>query len=159
MEVIRAKNKLGPGYVNNFQYHRESDVLLTAAERRELYTSGLHSSILFNYNSKACEGATCLESSPSQSLSFFVHSPHATMLHGASPVNTKPIQEALLSSGGVQVGAILKGEREREVVVVVVVVVRGGQGVKCTGNLPCITPHRTRVVYVCLHTTPYRYGV
>ena len=35
---------------------------------------------MFTYNAKACDGQLCLESSPTENPSFFVHSPHATRL-------------------------------------------------------------------------------
>ena len=45
-----------------------------------LYDSRLSSSIVFMYNPMACDGQLCLEASPTENPSFFVHSPHATML-------------------------------------------------------------------------------
>ena len=103
-ETIRAISLLGPGYVNNFQYPRETSVLLPANDARELYQTGLANTIICNYNPKACDAKTCRESSPhNATCQFFAHSPHATMLPDVQAVTTHPILEALFSSGGVQV--------------------------------------------------------
>ena len=45
-----------------------------------LYDGKLSNSIVFMYSPKACDGQLCLESSPTDNPSFFVHSPHATLL-------------------------------------------------------------------------------
>lgn len=45
-----------------------------------LYDGKLASSIAFTYNAKATDAQLCLESSPRENASIFVHSPHALML-------------------------------------------------------------------------------
>ncbi|KAK6317602.1 hypothetical protein J4Q44_G00130020 [Coregonus suidteri] len=47
---------------------------------RVLYDGKLASSISFTYNAKATDAQLCLESSPRENPSIFVHSPHALML-------------------------------------------------------------------------------
>ena len=36
--------------------------------------------MVVSYNAKAVDGQLCLEASPEENESYFVHSPHATML-------------------------------------------------------------------------------
>ncbi|XP_062513649.1 neurobeachin-like isoform X2 [Corticium candelabrum] len=100
--TIAALFKLGPSYRSHFKYSAESDVPMTAQEKKLLYDSRLSSSIVFMYNPMACDGQLCLEASPTENPSFFVHSPHATMLEGVRPVVTQSIDSALHSIGGVQ---------------------------------------------------------
>lgn len=45
-----------------------------------LYDGKLASAIAFTYNAKATDAQLCLESSPKENASIFVHSPHALML-------------------------------------------------------------------------------
>ena len=40
----------------------------------------LANSLVISYNAKAIDGQLCLEASPAENDSCFVHSPHATML-------------------------------------------------------------------------------
>ena len=45
-----------------------------------LFDGHLSSVVVFSYNAKAVDGQLCLEASPVDNGSFFVHSPHATLL-------------------------------------------------------------------------------
>ena len=45
-----------------------------------LFDGRLSEAVLFSYNAKAVDGQLCLESSPLDNPSPFVHSPHATIL-------------------------------------------------------------------------------
>lgn len=50
-----------------------------------LYDGKLSSSIAFTYNPRATDAQLCLESSPKDNVSIFVHSPHALMLQVITP--------------------------------------------------------------------------
>lgn len=52
-----------------------------------LYDGKLSSSIAFTYNPRATDAQLCLESSPKDNASIFVHSPHALMLQVIFPFN------------------------------------------------------------------------
>lgn len=54
-----------------------------------LYDGKLASSIAFAYNAKATDAQLCLESSPKENGSIFVHSPHALMLQVSGPTQSK----------------------------------------------------------------------
>lgn len=82
-------------------------VRLQASHRRALYASNLSAFIMFNYNAKACEGSSCLETSPDENSTVFSHSPHATLLPGAEPILTHSLLEAIKSLGGIQVSALV----------------------------------------------------
>ena len=45
-----------------------------------LFDGHLSEAVLFSYNAKAVDGQLCLESSPIENPSPFIHSPHATLL-------------------------------------------------------------------------------
>ena len=45
-----------------------------------LFDGHLSEAVAFSYNAKAVDGQLCLESSPIENPSPFVHSPHATLL-------------------------------------------------------------------------------
>ncbi|XP_065829708.1 lipopolysaccharide-responsive and beige-like anchor protein isoform X2 [Oscarella lobularis] len=101
--TVAAMYKLGPSYRSQYRYESEADCFLDDSERRALYDGRLSASIVFTYNAKACDGQLCLESSPTENPSFFVHSPHATRLEGVVPVVTQSFFSALHSAGGIQI--------------------------------------------------------
>ncbi|XP_007902212.1 lipopolysaccharide-responsive and beige-like anchor protein isoform X1 [Callorhinchus milii] len=100
---IFAIYQLGPGYKGIFKFKAESDLLLAEHHKSLLYDGKLSSSIAFTYNPKATDAQLCLESSPKDNPSIFVHSPHALMLQDVKAVVTHSIQSAIHSIGGVQV--------------------------------------------------------
>lgn len=63
-----------------FKYKAESDLLFAEHHKTILYDGKLSSSIAFSYNPRATDAQLCLESSPKDNASIFVHSPHALML-------------------------------------------------------------------------------
>lgn len=63
-----------------FKYKAESDLLFAEHHKTLLYDGKLSSSIAFTYNPRATDAQLCLESSPKDNASIFVHSPHALML-------------------------------------------------------------------------------
>lgn len=63
-----------------FKYKAESDLLFAEHHKTLLYDGKLSSSIAFAYNPRATDAQLCLESSPKDNASIFVHSPHALML-------------------------------------------------------------------------------
>ncbi|KAH0625056.1 hypothetical protein JD844_033108 [Phrynosoma platyrhinos] len=77
---IFAIHQLGPGYKSTFKFKSESDIHLAEHHKQVLYDGKLASSIAFTYNAKATDAQLCLESSPKENPSIFVHSPHALML-------------------------------------------------------------------------------
>ncbi|XP_067897231.1 lipopolysaccharide-responsive and beige-like anchor protein [Heterodontus francisci] len=100
---IFAIYQLGPGYKGTFKFKAESDLLLAEHHKSLLYDGKLSSSIAFTYNPKATDAQLCLESSPKDNPSIFVHSPHALMLQDVKAVVTHSVQSAIHSIGGVQV--------------------------------------------------------
>ncbi|XP_067848250.1 lipopolysaccharide-responsive and beige-like anchor protein isoform X1 [Heptranchias perlo] len=100
---IFAIYQLGPGYKGTFKFKAESDLLLAEHHKLLLYDGKLSSSIAFTYNPKATDAQLCLESSPKDNPSIFVHSPHALMLQDVKAVVTHSVQSAIHSIGGVQV--------------------------------------------------------
>ncbi|XP_059821003.1 lipopolysaccharide-responsive and beige-like anchor protein [Hypanus sabinus] len=100
---IFAIYQLGPGYKGAFKFKAESDLLLAEHHKSLLYDGKLSSSIAFTYNPKATDAQLCLESSPKDNPSIFVHSPHALMLQDVKAVVTHSVQSAIHSIGGVQV--------------------------------------------------------
>ncbi|KPP77129.1 hypothetical protein Z043_103467 [Scleropages formosus] len=111
---ILAVYHLGPGYKNEdrllcvepkgtFRHRAECDLLFAEHHRTLLYDGKLSSCIAFTYNPRATDGQLCLESSPRDSPSVFVHSPHALMLQDVRDVSTHSVQSAIHSMGGVQV--------------------------------------------------------
>ncbi|XP_069782538.1 lipopolysaccharide-responsive and beige-like anchor protein isoform X2 [Narcine bancroftii] len=100
---IFAIYQLGPGYKGAFKFKAESDLLLAEHHKSLLYDGKLSSAIAFTYNPKATDAQLCLESSPKDNSSIFVHSPHALMLQDVKAVVTHSIQSAIHSIGGVQV--------------------------------------------------------
>uniref|UniRef100_UPI00398E3F74 lipopolysaccharide-responsive and beige-like anchor protein isoform X2 n=1 Tax=Pristiophorus japonicus TaxID=55135 RepID=UPI00398E3F74 len=100
---IFAIYQLGPGYKGTFKFKAESDLLLAEHHKSLLYDDKLSSSIAFTYNPKATDAQLCLESSPKDNPSIFVHSPHALMLQDVKAVVTHSVQSAIHSIGGVQV--------------------------------------------------------
>lgn len=65
---------------STFKFKSESDIHLAEHHKQVLYDGKLASSISFTYNAKATDAQLCLESSPRENSSIFVHSPHALML-------------------------------------------------------------------------------
>uniref|UniRef100_A0A8C7PDF7 LPS responsive beige-like anchor protein n=1 Tax=Oncorhynchus mykiss TaxID=8022 RepID=A0A8C7PDF7_ONCMY len=100
---ILAIYQLGPGYKGTFKYKAESDLLFAEHHKTLLYDGKLSSGISFSYNPRATDAQLCLESSPKDNASIFVHSPHALMLQDVKAVVTHSVQSAIHSIGGVQV--------------------------------------------------------
>ncbi|KAM6940702.1 lipopolysaccharide-responsive and beige-like anchor protein [Xenentodon cancila] len=100
---ILAICQLGPGYQGTFKYKAESDLLFAEHHKTLLYDGKLSSSIAFTYNPRATDAQLCLESSPKDNASIFVHSPHALMLQDVKAVVTHSVQSGIHSIGGVQV--------------------------------------------------------
>lgn len=69
-----------------FKYKAESDLLFAEHHKTLLYDGKLSSSIAFTYNPRATDAQLCLESSPKDNASIFVHSPHALMLQVIVPL-------------------------------------------------------------------------
>ncbi|KAF3852485.1 hypothetical protein F7725_005840 [Dissostichus mawsoni] len=86
-----------------FKYKAESDLLFAEHHKTLLYDGKLSSSIAFAYNPRATDAQLCLESSPKENASIFVHSPHALMLQDVKAVVTHSVQSGIHSIGGVQV--------------------------------------------------------
>ncbi|XP_015197373.1 neurobeachin isoform X12 [Lepisosteus oculatus] len=100
---IFAIHQLGPGYKSTFKFKSESDIHLAEHHKQVLYDGKLASSIAFTYNAKATDAQLCLESSPKENPSIFVHSPHALMLQDVKAIVTHSIHSAIHSIGGIQV--------------------------------------------------------
>ncbi|KAM4585354.1 lipopolysaccharide-responsive and beige-like anchor protein isoform 3-T3 [Odontesthes bonariensis] len=100
---IFAIYQLGPGYQGTFKHKAESDLLFAEHHKTLLYDGKLSSSIAFAYNPRATDAQLCLESSPKDNASIFVHSPHALMLQDVKAVVTHSVQSGIHSIGGVQV--------------------------------------------------------
>ncbi|XP_055738249.1 neurobeachin-like [Salvelinus fontinalis] len=100
---IFAIHQLGPGYKSTFKFKSESDIHLAEHHKQVLYDGKQASSISFTYNAKATDAQLCLESSPRENASIFVHSPHALMLQDVKAIVTHSIHSAIHSIGGIQV--------------------------------------------------------
>ncbi|KAL0973092.1 hypothetical protein UPYG_G00198850 [Umbra pygmaea] len=100
---IFAIHQLGAGYKGTFKFKSESDIHLAEHHKQVLYDGKLASSISFTYNAKATDAQLCLESSPKENASIFVHSPHALMLQDVKAIVTHSIHSAIHSIGGIQV--------------------------------------------------------
>ncbi|KAI5607332.1 lipopolysaccharide-responsive and beige-like anchor protein isoform X7 [Silurus asotus] len=100
---ILAIYQLGPSYQGVFKYKAESDLLFADHHKSLLYDGKLSASIAFTYNPRATDAQLCLESSPRDNMSIFIHSPHALMLQDVKAVVTHSVQSAIHSIGGVQV--------------------------------------------------------
>ncbi|KAK1792795.1 hypothetical protein P4O66_012708 [Electrophorus voltai] len=100
---ILAIFQLGAGYKGTFKYKAESDLLFAEHHKALLYDGKLAGSVAFTYNPRATDAQLCLESSPKDNASIFVHSPHALMLQDVKAVTTHSVQSAIHSIGGVQV--------------------------------------------------------
>ncbi|XP_007441078.3 lipopolysaccharide-responsive and beige-like anchor protein [Python bivittatus] len=100
---IFAIYQLGLGYKGTFKFKGESDLFLADHHKQLLYDGKLSNAIAFTYNPRATDAQLCLESSPKDNPSIFVHSPHALMLQDVKAVITHSIQSAMHSIGGVQV--------------------------------------------------------
>uniref|UniRef100_A0A673M9U7 Neurobeachin n=1 Tax=Sinocyclocheilus rhinocerous TaxID=307959 RepID=A0A673M9U7_9TELE len=88
---------------STFKFKSESDIHLAEHHKQVLYDGKLASSIGFTYNAKATDAQLCLESSPRENPSIFVHSPHALMLQDVKAIVTHSIHSAIHSIGGIQV--------------------------------------------------------
>lgn len=86
-----------PSLQSTFKFKSESDIHLAEHHKQVLYDGKLASSISFTYNAKATDAQLCLESSPRENPSIFVHSPHALMLQVRVDVNPKNNCPHLLS--------------------------------------------------------------
>ncbi|KAK5868888.1 hypothetical protein PBY51_009863 [Eleginops maclovinus] len=100
---IFAIHQLGSGYKSTFKFKSESDIHLAEHHKQVLYDGKLASSIAFTYNAKATDAQLCLQSSPKENPSIFVHSPHALMLQDVKATGTHSIHSAIHSIGGIQV--------------------------------------------------------
>ncbi|XP_039606175.1 lipopolysaccharide-responsive and beige-like anchor protein isoform X4 [Polypterus senegalus] len=100
---ILAIYQLGPGYKGTFKYKAESDLLFAEHHKLLLYEGKLSNCIAFTYNPRATDAQLCLESSPKDNPSIFVHSPHALMLQNVKAEVTHSVPSAIHSIGGVQV--------------------------------------------------------
>ncbi|XP_045058553.2 lipopolysaccharide-responsive and beige-like anchor protein isoform X1 [Desmodus rotundus] len=100
---IFAIYQLGLGYKGTFKFKAESDLFLAEHHKLLLYDGKLSSAIAFTYNPRATDAQLCLESSPKDNPSIFVHSPHALMLQDVKAVLTHSIHSAMHSIGGAQV--------------------------------------------------------
>ncbi|XP_034024289.1 neurobeachin [Thalassophryne amazonica] len=100
---IFAIHQLGSGYKSTFKFKSESDMHLAEHHKQVLYDGKLANSIAFTYNAKATDAQLCLESSPKENFSIFVHSPHALMLQNVKATVTHSIHSAIHSIGGIQV--------------------------------------------------------
>uniref|UniRef100_A0A803TLZ6 LPS responsive beige-like anchor protein n=1 Tax=Anolis carolinensis TaxID=28377 RepID=A0A803TLZ6_ANOCA len=100
---IFAIYQLGLGYKGTFKFKGESDLFLADHHKQLLYDGKLSNAVAFTYNPRATDAQLCLESSPKDNPSIFVHSPHALMLQDVKAVVTHSIQSAMHSIGGVQV--------------------------------------------------------
>uniref|UniRef100_A0A672PHL4 LPS responsive beige-like anchor protein n=1 Tax=Sinocyclocheilus grahami TaxID=75366 RepID=A0A672PHL4_SINGR len=100
---ILAIYQLGPGYKGTFKHKAESDLMFAEHHKMLLYDGKLSASIAFTYNPRATDAQLCLESSPKDNASIFVHSPHALMLQDVKAMVTHSVQSAIHSIGGVQV--------------------------------------------------------
>ncbi|NXL05982.1 NBEA protein, partial [Mesembrinibis cayennensis] len=90
-------------FQSTFKFKSESDIHLAEHHKQVLYDGKLASSIAFTYNAKATDAQLCLESSPKENPSIFVHSPHALMLQDVKAIVTHSIHSAIHSIGGIQV--------------------------------------------------------
>lgn len=88
---------LSPSLQSTFKFKSESDIHLAEHHKQVLYDGKLASSISFTYNAKATDAQLCLESSPRENPSIFVHSPHALMLQvsvaGVCWVDVHPLND------------------------------------------------------------------
>ncbi|XP_056265946.1 LOW QUALITY PROTEIN: lipopolysaccharide-responsive and beige-like anchor protein [Pseudoliparis swirei] len=100
---VLAIFQLGSGYQGTFKYKAESDLLFAVHHKLLLYDGKLSSSISFAYNPRATDAQLCLESSPRDNASIFIHSPHALMLQDVKAVVTHSVQSGIHSIGGMQV--------------------------------------------------------
>lgn len=73
-------------FQGTFKHKAESDLLFAEHHKTLLYDGKLSSSIAFTYNPRATDAQLCLESSPKDNASIFVHSPHALMLQVMMPL-------------------------------------------------------------------------
>ncbi|KAJ7394967.1 hypothetical protein BTVI_159220 [Pitangus sulphuratus] len=94
---IFAIYQLGLGYKGTFKFKAESDLFLDEHHKLLLYDGKLSSAIAFMYNPRATDAQLCLESSPKDNPSIFVHSPHALMLQSSKAHVTRAVLELCLA--------------------------------------------------------------
>lgn len=83
---------------STFKFKSESDIHLAEHHKQVLYDGKLASSISFTYNAKATDAQLCLESSPRENPSIFVHSPHALMLQvSVGFITSRPLNHCHIS--------------------------------------------------------------
>nr|XP_023998590.1 neurobeachin-like [Salvelinus alpinus] len=82
---IFAIHQLGPGYKSTFKFKSESDIHLAEHHKQVLYDGKQASSISSPTTPRPPNAQLCLESSPRENASIFVHSPHALMLQDVKP--------------------------------------------------------------------------
>ena len=76
---ICAMHKLGSGYKGQYKFENESCLMLSEAHRKVLYDGKMSGAIAAMYSPVSCDSQLCLESSPKENPSYFLHSPHALM--------------------------------------------------------------------------------
>uniref|UniRef100_A0A3P9JHQ6 Neurobeachin n=1 Tax=Oryzias latipes TaxID=8090 RepID=A0A3P9JHQ6_ORYLA len=103
LKLFFSKLQGEKGQWGTFKHRAESDLLFAEHHKTLLYDGKLSSSIAFTYNPRATDAQLCLESSPKDNASIFVHSPHALMLQDVKAVVTHSVQSGIHSIGGVQV--------------------------------------------------------
>ncbi|KAA8594130.1 hypothetical protein FQN60_004964, partial [Etheostoma spectabile] len=103
LSILLARGMMLSCYRSTFKFKSESDIHLAEHHKQVLYDGKLASSIAFTYNAKATDAQLCLESSPKENASIFVHSPHALMLQDVKATVTHSIHSAIHSIGGIQV--------------------------------------------------------
>ncbi|XP_028967428.1 neurobeachin [Galendromus occidentalis] len=109
-------HRLGPGYQSQFRFEGET-LTLSESLKRVLYDGKLASAILFCYNPVATDSQLCLQAAPkNHNSSFFVHNPHALMLHEVRAISTHGIHSTLNSIGGLQMLFPLLGQLDLPVV-------------------------------------------
>uniref|UniRef100_A0A672PEA1 LPS responsive beige-like anchor protein n=1 Tax=Sinocyclocheilus grahami TaxID=75366 RepID=A0A672PEA1_SINGR len=92
-----------PKYPQTLKDETKLDLMFAEHHKMLLYDGKLSASIAFTYNPRATDAQLCLESSPKDNASIFVHSPHALMLQDVKAMVTHSVQSAIHSIGGVQV--------------------------------------------------------
>lgn len=86
-------------FQSTFKFKSESDIHLAEHHKQVLYDGKLAGYIAFTYNAKATDAQLCLESSPRENASIFVHSPHALMLQvNCLALTLCTLQQALMHS-------------------------------------------------------------
>lgn len=95
---------------STFKFKSESDIHLAEHHKQVLYDGKLASSIAFTYNAKATDAQLCLDSSPRENASIFVHSPHALMLQVRSASHIHQLGLIFSACDGVFMGLVLSSQ-------------------------------------------------